>query len=1240
LIPNTKLKITNAQSSQGDQSPKIPVKEKSSTSFLYSNSPMKEISKKGSLNSVHSNTTGIFSLGLQNAKECKKYSLQGNNLNFDDSMTLNNLNLNTSNVGIFGQSENLIDNKLTKLNLSSNNQLPSRGFTLNYTGEIIDCEIMEISDLKEKESFLIYDTFCEAFFISGLPSQDAKVILDSNSLKSTCGHKDCSILYSYRPEVLYKYQKKRTEENLFDISNSMTSLCFPTGIKMCHSSDKNSSLPPMQTFMNIITNEKGEIFYLVNFFYYKLVNYSNFQKNYNYDPVREYLKEITAKEGQSNIEKELNICSNLMLGHYKYIPECISLVSRFPYVKQLEKSLETIFKLMVNSNNSTNIINFYKPSSGSTNSKNLITVSGNNLNSSISMSVYNSSGSSQSLSNSNLVKNPQEEILNLLSHLINEVPIPPMNKKLMFYIPYNLIEIPGVYMKELPTLNYGLKVLLDEIPIENLILIFQLLILEQKILLVCDDYSKLSEISQALLAIIYPFQWINTYIPVLSEDMIKYLQSFIPFVMGIDEGLLKLAYNCQYIGCDELNKIFIVNLSKKTLSVTSLGKKEKKITKKNITKEIPEMPCEVFDLLTSEFKFLTKILDDPKNKNRLNMDKVDNTIREIFVKVMVMLFGDFKKYAKLADDGFVVFNYDVFVINRPKAYKKFYQELVQTQIFKEFLQKDSLREGNFNNSNNLIPGLSNNSSLINHNYFQNMCLRHISLINPSSRKSKSEKRSSSVSQNNLINNTKEEGSPINSSRGHRESRNSSVTKKSYINSEKENSSCKETQSNSFIATNHGNIPKPTSSSKSNLIPNLITQIKQITNHNDNKSAAGDLNNSRSGLNSHFNLSLSLTNENTASNTKDCADCFLIAPYFVNDPISKFDQVKIESILTQKFPNNIDEEKLKKRILASTSENPIPPIFTEEKNKNLIRKYFIKDMFLNENTNKDASAASGGSYSNSNISSSNNSIHNQVREFNLSSLNNQSSKSRPRAMSYNDYQDEDITNTVRYNYVPPKKGTSDKISETIKNALNESLSIVFSGKDQSLLQNQHDLCKKILALRQGRNYLSGLLLNNLNKESKYHNLFHLPLKNFNDLTKLLYTFLVFGDDSPSEYKEIRIITKATFYYYKKNEKGQVFYIYEELLKKSINIWNSENFWSFWFQKEIDEEKDNNVFPNIEDFYFTILLRLGSYMSQLGLKAQRVSQIIIQNLAPSYLNKSKDSSILIKELEESLERQSQL
>lgn len=1239
------MKISYAEIIQGDQSPKMKAKEKISTSFLFNNSPIKELAKKNSLNNAPSLANGIFSLGLQNAKESKKYSLQDTKLILDESITMNNFNLNTSSVGIAGQEENFIDNK-NKINLLNiNNHIPSRGFTLNYTGEIIDCEILDISDLKDKESYLIYDTFCEAFFISGLPNQNAKVISDSNGLKSTCGHKDCSILYSYKPEILYKYEKKRSEENLFEVSNSLTSLCFPTGIKMCHSSDKSSSLPLMHSFMNIITNEKGEIFYLVNFYYYKLVNYSNFQKNYNYDPVREYLKEITNKEGQSNIEKELNICSNLMLGHYKYIPECISLVSRFPYVKQLEKSLETIFKLMVNLNSNilSGMVNFHKPSSGNTNSKNLITSSGNNLNTSmsISMSVYNSSGSSQSLSSSNLLKNPHEDILNLLSHLINEVPIPPMNKKLMFYIPYNLIELPGIYMKELPTLNYGLKVLLDEIPVENLILIFQLLILEQKFLIVSDDYSKLSEISQSLLAIIYPFQWINTYIPVLSEDMIKYLQSFIPFVMGIDEGLLKLAYNLQYIGNDELNKIFILNLAKKTLSVTSTGKKEKKITKKNISKEIPEIPSEVFDMLSSEFKYLTKILDDPKNKNRLNMDKVDNTIREIFVKVMVMLFGDFKKYSKLADDGFVVFNYDVFVLNRPKAYKKFYHELVQTQIFKEFLQKDSLREWNFNTTNNFIPGFSNTNSIINHNYFQNMCIRHISIINPSSRKSKSEKRSSSVSQNNLINITKEgEGSPLNSSRGQKESRNSSISRKGYMNSEKDNSSSKETQSNSLITNNHGNIPKPYSGSKSNLIPNLITQIKQITNHNDNKSAIGDSNNSKSGINSHFNLSLSLTNENTASNTKDCADCFLIAPYFVNDPISKFDHNKIESILTQKFPNTIDEEKFKKRILASTSENPVPPIFLEEKNKNLIRKYFIKDMYLNENTNKDASAASGGSYSNSYISSSNNSISNQVREFNLSSLNSQNNKQRSRALSCNEYQEEEITNTVRYNYIAHKKGTSDKISETIKNALNESLSIVFSGKDEPLSQNQHDLCKKILALRQGRNYLSGLLLTNLNKESNYQNIFHLPLKNFNDLTKLLFTFLIFGDDSPNEYKEIRIITKATFYYYKKNDKAQVFYIFEELIKKSINIWNSDNFWSFWFQKEVDEEKDNNVFPNIEDFYFTILLRLGSYMSQLGLKAQRVSQIIVQNLAPRYLNKTKDSNILIKELEESLERQSQL
>lgn len=806
-----------------------------STSFLLNNSPnknSKKTEKKIAVNGTNLNM-GILNTNLNlnfQREPSKRFSIQSN-----ESDNLNMPNLNKVSF------ENLDDLNLDKMNsnlsLKMKSQSRSTYFNdnMNFSGDIIDYELIDTSNSNKDLSLFknYYDTFCEAFFVSGLPSTNVQTISNWETLKSPCLHKDCSLLPAYKPEILYKFQKKTEGKNDFDITNIASSLCFPCGIKICYSHDRQN-VSHMNSFMNVITNHNGERFYMLNYFYYKIVEYSQFQQQYNFDPIREYLKKITDPTfGEKKIEKELQVCSNFMNTQLKYIPECITLISKHPFNKQLEKCLEAIFKLVCTNNKSDSKITKFN-------------------------------------------FNPSEEIGKLISHLVNEVPIPQNNKKLLFYIPFNQvpIELTGIYMKELPILNYPLTTIINEISIENIILIFQLIVLEQKILFVHDDYSKLSGITQGFLSLIYPFNWVNTYVPVLSHDLIKYLESFIPFIMGLDENLLNVSYKSKYIYPDENNKIFIVNLNKKYISV-STAKKEKKLTKKTLGKEgVPDLPQEVLDMLTSELKELRKVLDDPKNRNNVNSEKFDSIIREIFIKAMVMMVGDYQKFSVTdPGDSFPTFKMDKFLINRPKTYQKFYQEVTQTQLFKEFLNCDK-------NSNNLTS--SNNT------FFEKMCRKHIGLINFSGKRSTSkfEKRSSSVS--------------------HSESMIESNSSKGINNN-------LETRRNSFI---------------NSLTPNIATYKYQYAQTETNAVNNSDINSSKSGQ-------YSFTNENTACNTKDLSDYVLLSPYFLNDPISKFDCSKIEERMAAKFPcEDLNEDILVNRLIDGNF--PIP----EDKVFNLIRRYYF------------------------------------------------------------------------------------------------------------------------------------------------------------------------------------------------------------------------------------------------------------------------------------------------------------
>jgi hypothetical protein len=418
----------------------------------------------------------------------------------------------------------------------------------------------------------------------------------------------------------------------------------------------------MENFLNVITTENGERYYIMNFHYFKKLEYISYKDNYESDPVKEYLKlnifiDTNNKNLENKLEDNLQTCTQFINNTYVYIPQALCLVSRYPFAKQMGKCLESILKMIVDSN------------------------------------VTN------------------DEIYKFVQHLTCEIPIPPSFGKILFYIPYypQSIEIYG--QTELPQMNYNTKILLDYFSIENIILIHHLMLLEQKFLFVSEHLSRLSEVTESFLHLLFPMNWINTYIPVLSEEMIKYLQSFMPFIMGIEESMLKIA--TPFLDSDE--SIYIVNIDKNVID-SNFNKKGKKLSKKKVLRNLPEFPETNNDELNNELKKLKKVV------TKITPEKANKTLRDIFIKSMIMLFGDYKKYVTCIDD-YPLFNTETLLNNRLAKNKSYYEELTQTLIFRQFLQQENMK-----------------SNL----YFQNMTLRYNSSINTS-------RRSSSVKRNSTVN---------------------------------------------------------------------------------------------------------------------------------------------------------------------------------------------------------------------------------------------------------------------------------------------------------------------------------------------------------------------------------------------------------------------------------------------------------------------------------------------------------
>jgi len=198
---------------------------------------------------------------------------------------------------------------------------------------------------------------------------------------------------------------------------------------------------------------------MMNYFYFLKIEKLEFEKYFNMGPLKKFLKfEMISDDSNKiiseQIKNQIEICQILVDDDYMYVPFSASLISKFPFIDQMEKCLDSFTNLYFNSE-----IN-------------------------------------------------NEEIYKYIFYLVNSIILPPPDKLVNFYLPYskNIIQIYNPKINDLPIVSNSIWKILDFLSIENIIFVFNLIILEQKILFVAKEHSKLSEVIEAFINLIYPFQ--------------------------------------------------------------------------------------------------------------------------------------------------------------------------------------------------------------------------------------------------------------------------------------------------------------------------------------------------------------------------------------------------------------------------------------------------------------------------------------------------------------------------------------------------------------------------------------------------------------------------------------------------------------------------------------------------------------------------------------------------------------
>ena len=331
------------------------------------------------------------------------------------------------------------------------------------------------------------------------------------------------------------------------------------------------------------------------------------------------------------IDKDLLQKSNLK---NIYIPFGICLLSQYPFFNQIEKCLESLRFAIANNNSNPN------------------------------------------------------EIYDLLVYLIKSIPIPSPGTNLNFPLPYfsELITINQPKYKDIFLFGDNPTIILEYFSVEEITIIMRLLLFEQKILIIGNNYEILSHIIYNFSILLYPMQWVHTFIPIMTEKTIRYLDSFLPFFNGMHVSLFELASSTLE---NTKENIFIYDLNKHTFQINTFPSLNSKNIIKKINELIPQFPKIILNNITFGLGVVKSYLDKIKNIKKASDENLGENIKikQVFIQAFIEILYDYKTYLTLLNDK-PIFNTKTLLEKRPKADYKFYNEITQTQLFHLFIQNN------------------------------------------------------------------------------------------------------------------------------------------------------------------------------------------------------------------------------------------------------------------------------------------------------------------------------------------------------------------------------------------------------------------------------------------------------------------------------------------------------------------------------------------------------------------------
>uniref|UniRef100_A0A8C5NHW2 DENN/MADD domain containing 4C n=1 Tax=Gouania willdenowi TaxID=441366 RepID=A0A8C5NHW2_GOUWI len=283
-----------------------------------------------------------------------------------------------------------------------------------------------------------------------------------------------------------------------------------------------------------------------------------------------------------------------------------------------------------------------------------------------------------------------------ISHFMHNVSFPsPQRPRILVQLSaHDTLILSQPVCTPLPLSGADYGTLLMNLGPENCATLLHFILLESKILLHSLRPAVLTGVAEAVVAMIFPFQWQCPYIPLCPLSLAGVLNAPLPFIVGVDSRYFDLY--------DPPADVVCVDLDTNTIYLSD----EKRHSN---WKNLPKKPCKsLLNSLSNLHRLLGSVRQMAQEGSAVDMTPIEADftshkkrtalemeIQESFLRFMASILKGYRSYlkpitqapSKKATAADSLYDLQGFLKSRDRAHHKFYSLLTKTQIFIRFIEE-------------------------------------------------------------------------------------------------------------------------------------------------------------------------------------------------------------------------------------------------------------------------------------------------------------------------------------------------------------------------------------------------------------------------------------------------------------------------------------------------------------------------------------------------------------------------